>query len=563
MNDESHNEQLNPCVGLYLRPDIQELIRSNEEPSPSVLHEISSRLQVIHKGELLGELEQEARAYASILHPIRKIPIEVLFNILGTVALPQLGKSLPETYLPRAKINPLEPMRTLLALNQVCSRWRAIMLSSPQFWSYISLITTNTIDWEDSESVVYDLLDQQLERSQNHPLTIALEFRKSKAYLDSHIATPLSPLNNLMSHSGRWERLFVKNTCLFEFVPIKSTLSSLRVLHISIPSHQSMGPLAPSSPWWQKGADVFKAAPVLEEIWLKCPPNLVPHLPWDQILRFRLKPTHSSGRALSLLYKTSKLTSCILDDTAPHAMETSLQFAPLSDRVKLHSLRSLTFNIYDNMEPDTQRGIYQVLGWISAPALESLEFSGVELDQDFLDAFAWSLQNSCSSSRLKQFRLATRRSAPALLVNFLQILPPGVTHLSLKFNTKYYDAGHSGNVIFQALRIRSPESSSHVLLPHLETLYVHTNGYTADLLDMLESRLQSNLNSPVADPVSDSTNILPLKHCTIKGRDAVGGNLLSETRANAFRAGGLNLEIVLHPLPSDSETSIISEVRVF
>ncbi|KAJ3936252.1 MAG: hypothetical protein NXY57DRAFT_986473 [Lentinula lateritia] len=564
MNDESSNEQLKPCVDLYLRPDIQELIRSNQEPSPSVLDEISSRLQVIHQGELLEELEQEARAYGSILHPIRKIPTEVLFNILGKVAMPQLGKSLPETYLPRAIINTLEPMRTLLAITQVCSRWREIMLSSPQFWSYISLITTNTIDWEDSESVMYDLLDQQLERSQNHPLTVAIEFRKSEGFLDPHIATPMSPLNNLMGHSERWERLFVKNTRLFEFIPIKSTLLSLRVLHISIRGDQIMSLFAPSSPGWQKCVDVFKVAPVLEEIWLKCPPNLVIDLPWTQILRFRLKPTHNSGSTLSFLNKMSNLTSCILDDTAPHAMETSLQFAPPSYRVKLHSLQSLTFNIFNNLEPDMQRGIYQVLGWISAPALESLDFSGVELDQDFLDAFAWSMQNSCSSSRLQKFRLATRRSSPALLVNFLQILPPTVTHLSLKFNTKYYDAGHSGNVMFQALRIRSPESSSYVLLPHLETLCVHTNGYTADLLDMLESRLQSNLNSTVADPTS-GTNVLPLKNCAIKGRDAVGGNLISATQANALRAGGLHLEIVLHPLPGplDSESLIISDVRGF
>ncbi|KAJ4484974.1 hypothetical protein C8J55DRAFT_33399 [Lentinula edodes] len=562
MNDGSSNEQLKPCVDLYLRPDIQELIRSNEEPLPSVLDEISSRLQVIHRGELLEELEQEAHAYESILHPIRKVPTEVLFNILGMVAMPQLGKSLPETYLPRAMINTLEPMRTLLAITQVCSRWREIMLSSPQFWSYISLISINTIDWEDLEPAMYGLLDQQLQRSQNHPLTVAIEFRKSEGFLDPHIATPMSPLDNLMRHSERWERLFVKNTRLFEFIPIKSTLSSLRVLHISILSDQSTSLFPPSSPRWQKCVDVFKVAPVLEEIWLKCPPNLVLDLPWNQVLRFRLKPTHNSGNTLSFLNKMPNLTSCILDDTAPHAMETSLQFAPPSYRVKLHSLQSLTFNIFNNLEPDMQRGIYQVLGWISAPALESLDFSGVELDQDFLDAFAWSMQNSCSSSRLKKFRLAARRSSPALLVNFLQILPPTVTHLSLKFNTKYYDAGHSGNVMFQALRIRSTRSSSYVLLPHLETLYVHTNGYTADLLDMLESRLQSNLNSTVADPASD-TNVLPLKHCAIKGRDVVGGNLISETRANAFRAGGLHLKIVLHSLPSDSETPIISGARVF
>ncbi|GAW07093.1 F-box-like domain protein [Lentinula edodes] len=169
MNDASSNEQFKPCVDLYLRPDIQELIRSNEEPSPSVLDEISSRLQVIHQGELLEELEQEARAYGSILHPIRKVPTEVLFNILGMVAMPRLGESLPETYLPRAMINTLEPMRTLLAITQVCSRWREIMLSSPQFWSYISLITTNTIDWEDLEIIL--LPSQSSSASQKDFLT--------------------------------------------------------------------------------------------------------------------------------------------------------------------------------------------------------------------------------------------------------------------------------------------------------------------------------------------------------------------------------------------------------
>ena len=130
-------------------PDLLQFLNTNEPPSDIE----SLRLTLANKLEKIGDLDahiQEVRQqlrelllqrwlirhqadkYKTVLHPIRRIPVEVFQNIFLFCADKIRG------FTP----NSLDPTSTTWTIPRVSGAWRAIALSFPRLWANIHIPET-------------------------------------------------------------------------------------------------------------------------------------------------------------------------------------------------------------------------------------------------------------------------------------------------------------------------------------------------------------------------------------------------------------------------------------
>ncbi|KAJ7589859.1 hypothetical protein C8J56DRAFT_585988 [Mycena floridula] len=222
-------------------PQIKLLLESNFPPSDFqesnlreavvegnlCLQDLKSRIEKMRQ-DLEGlvrereEKEKEMTNYKDILHPIRRLPREILSEIF----LSFINEELEED----ESKSSLDPLSTQWIIPRVSRHWRSVALSLSRMWSTIRLNDEDfdIINLDDSgRQRTLLMLGVQLCRSGSYQLSISIS-----SGLDTASSHPLLQL--LFPTSCRWKDLLllVPVTFLPALGPIRGSLSSLHTLHI-------------------------------------------------------------------------------------------------------------------------------------------------------------------------------------------------------------------------------------------------------------------------------------------------------------------------------------------
>ncbi|KAJ7596085.1 hypothetical protein C8J56DRAFT_924008 [Mycena floridula] len=233
------------------------------------LRELDDRIAAVRKDlELLEEeraaKDKDLQRYKSVIHPIRRIPTEILSEIFLTFADEEVGEfNLASSLDPRS-------MNWIFSL--VSSYWRSVAVSLPQLWSTVRIShddleleqegtekeaddeeegsedeSDNKDDEEESDAVDWPTLFQrpltrleiQLQRSASRQLTVSFINSESIANVQPH---PV--LQMLLPTAPRWKALlyhtgsFGSYPC-HEIVQIILLLPNLEILDIICKSHEN------------------------------------------------------------------------------------------------------------------------------------------------------------------------------------------------------------------------------------------------------------------------------------------------------------------------------------
>ncbi|KAK0243586.1 hypothetical protein EDD85DRAFT_874913 [Armillaria nabsnona] len=222
---------------------------------------------------------EDAKALSS---PVRRLPPDVLRAIcLDVVPSPWEIMSTLDNH---SGLNHTKPPWTL---SQVCRSWRSTIVSSPELWSSMSLVLSNSF----SSSIFSQMfmLGLRFERSQNAPLTVAFF---SGSDISSHpllslVITRVSAIKNLRIESP-FQSLTTLSFC-------RGRLALLHDLKIdttrgSGASFGVFGSMAPVAPMAERNIDAFEYAPNLRRFSAYgMLPHPIPFVPWTQLTHFGLQ----------------------------------------------------------------------------------------------------------------------------------------------------------------------------------------------------------------------------------------------------------------------------------
>ena len=231
---------------IQVHPQVAALLASNDVPPDSEaticqssIHTIEQDVEIIdtHIAHLQGIVNglqalkqkrvEDSRPYRKILHPVRRLPVEILSKIFRDACPPLRIEPMASRLDFESSIN---ADRCPWTLTLVSSRWRQVALSAPRIWSTIIInleVTRNRtvgqLEWTDAHS---HLLALQLQRSRPSLLTVVIV---------THTPLPLDHplLPTLLHTSPRWERLAVWNESLRALSPIQGKLSALHTLQLA------------------------------------------------------------------------------------------------------------------------------------------------------------------------------------------------------------------------------------------------------------------------------------------------------------------------------------------
>ncbi|KAK7027285.1 hypothetical protein VNI00_015374 [Paramarasmius palmivorus] len=232
----------------------------------------------------VSHLAQKIAKYRPLLSPIRRMPSDILREIF--------------TLSNSGRIRPL-CIPVPLSLSAVCGRWREVALQTPALWSSIDIFLQE--EWEKNGQ--YNHLHRTvltfLERSQNVPLDIILNF---DGILPDSDATSI--LDALVAHSWRWQRLKLGNTleeCLRHqaFAPLESKgLPMLRTLALLDSREASIDDDTICNGYICR---LFTCCPQLTSLRVKvdAPFTVQDSLPWQQIQKLEVRDsTCAAGLAV-------------------------------------------------------------------------------------------------------------------------------------------------------------------------------------------------------------------------------------------------------------------------
>ena len=205
-----------------------------------------------------SELELQITYQTGLLSPIRRLPNELLLEIL--------------LYSSGGRVNVCSPRSDIWKFERVCKKWRDISLSS-EIWSSIDVSLESMAPWNPGTPItmVAHLAELCLRRSRDRSLSVKFE----------EIGSPVNfkDIFDIFSpYSNRWEELFLSLSMLPAESPILDYgLTRLNFLRFS-------GAYKGSTP-----LDTFKYAQQLHRLHLFSVPKPLRSLllPWSQITDFK------------------------------------------------------------------------------------------------------------------------------------------------------------------------------------------------------------------------------------------------------------------------------------
>ncbi|KAG7098426.1 hypothetical protein E1B28_000378 [Marasmius oreades] len=341
--------------------------------------------------ELIQEkrrMENQLQSFRPLTHPIRRLPNEALTRIfrfcvevegpkdvwaytnpndLSEVDMVDL-KSRHASQYPGSLNTRNSPWK----VGQVCKRWRSLVSSLPQLWTYIDL------NWDSIAEIhpnVASFLALQLQRSEGKLLSVSL-------FSYSNDGTPRSFNDTLMkmvcASSNRWLEASIRVDAigLLLLSPFRGTFSKLESLHLHLLSSGNGWPGLDDQS--QKSLfNVFDITPALNQLVLSG--DFVPLLnipvqfPWLQITTYISRDYGAWYRDyddhFNLLPKMTNLEKCFLDLAVPDDPDPSL---PETPHLIFPNLRTLVLR---NAHVEGRSAFEPVLKWLTLPALKKLRLT--------------------------------------------------------------------------------------------------------------------------------------------------------------------------------------------
>ncbi|KAJ8073126.1 hypothetical protein PM082_019994 [Marasmius tenuissimus] len=487
------------------------LSRSNDPPDSSFMHE-QLLSQHIQTSECLRELDekikrlsdslvslQEERAplaerqrlQASILHPIRRVPPEILTEVFRICTANDATEQSMPFLCPDDWLSfpgSLDTRKAPWILGQVCRGWREVATSASDLWTQISVPFKSKASSR-LLSALNRNLRLQLERSHKRPLTVA--------HRDPYggIENPL--LLVLRNSHSRWERAFLDGSIetFRHLVPSGASFPLLKTLQLSFDvDHWEDNPPYIS----------FSNTPTLERLTLCGDLTAVlctnHQIPWKSVIHYASRDfttcTPPTDNQFLILPKLENIETCVIDTS-----EGEYVGVPSTPSLELKFLHTLVISYPEILEGDSS--IPSLLRWLVLPALRVLRFPiGLEFPGDVIDLLN---RSSCELEELVIENMGdTMLQVPGDLARLFQVRPLrtlrtlGIGGMRNGFSKV---ARRTSDTIFKA--IVPTDHQGNLVLPDLRRLIL-CHGQCMEwtdevLLEMLTLRRQHHSTTAFGD----------------------------------------------------------------
>ncbi|KAK1225810.1 hypothetical protein PQX77_011221 [Marasmius sp. AFHP31] len=391
MNREALSEKILALSTSNHPPSSYEQLRTQYIASSTALEVLDLRIQELSASltSLKKERAREAERkwlYVSILHPIRRLPPELLAEIFririhNDVDLQWRGK------FPGS----LNTRKVPWVLGQVCRTWRLVVLSTPDLWAKVDVSWAGTVSSECAASLEW-LMSLHVERARGQPLDISF-YSGSLSSDSSHGRLQDKFLSLLCSRASqsRSARLEGDVNGLVHLRRFGGTFHSLKSLEIHFSDDDwTMDLISPFR--------IFEDCPSLTQFALRGDPAVLlqeeNQIPWGQITRYEARETQDwipdNRQHFEVLSKLVRVEVCVLDTSLPNPSNPP---PPALATLSFHFLHTLilryAFHVVD-------MSMSSLLNWLVSPSLRILQFpNGLDcLDElvDFLDRSQCSLE---------------------------------------------------------------------------------------------------------------------------------------------------------------------------
>ncbi|KAK0438587.1 hypothetical protein EV421DRAFT_2021195 [Armillaria borealis] len=402
-------------VQPHRSPRIQHLLSINEPPlegeqatlratvsrGSSVLSDLDTQITEV-RAILDALLRDRAQAAANIqdakhiLHPIRRLPEDILREIFSSCVSPQ------EAYLYKndTGIVPcLDAGNPCWTLSQTCRRWRYVALGTPSLWSCIDLDFDGFTRMQ-SMRVAFKL-GLNVERSGSRNLMVRI---RSQSDIVDHPALAI-----LLTCAGRWKNVDINMPAnSFHGLSVcRGLFHSLQYLRLQFHDDRP----SPDSGI----LDAFEFAPSLS--FLLSGPNFnLRHIPWSQITVY--SACGMDQHCIDMLKRMSSLRSLRV-----YCGRGALPVSP----VNLAKLETLTLADRYIPGPPPAAHVIQCFNALSMPALKRLVLVYTEL-------LRWTFPsaNPCYITTLEvEGHIGVHPGNVPRLVEFLSAIP-ALSHLILR-----------------------------------------------------------------------------------------------------------------------------------
>ncbi|KAL0574893.1 hypothetical protein V5O48_007065 [Marasmius crinis-equi] len=365
--------------------DFLSLSRSNDPPVSAVEKirmEYTETLQTLetldsHIDQLYASIasfqakrapfEAKKRLYTSILHPIRRLPPEILSEIfLICTVTDRRNITFPNEDKNMRLAGSLNTCRMPWVLGQVCRNWRLVARSTTGLWTQVELSRMPANLSQERAAWFEMVLDTQLQRCGERPLTI---FYKIAARQERHLQEQL--LSLLCSRSSQWEHVFLEGN-LRSFAPLSrccGLVTSLKTLHIRFSEDDGrwVTDLNGSAPF-----SVFEDIPSLERLAISGDTRVIlqgdNQLPWGRVVHYASRESDNWWPDLNehfqVLPRLQNVQTCALDVAFPNSPGL-----PSQPTLELRFLHTLVLAIPDGSGVDV---VEPLLGWLVLPSLRIL-----------------------------------------------------------------------------------------------------------------------------------------------------------------------------------------------
>ncbi|KAJ7359791.1 hypothetical protein DFH08DRAFT_417356 [Mycena albidolilacea] len=276
--------------------DFHRLLTSNDIPLDSeipFIRDIASDEQkqvdtleaaIVQLTRKRDEMVENIRQHCAILSPIRRVPPELVCEILALSLSSEDDGDMAN-----------EPP---WHLGHICRFWRHCVLAYPALWSSITIPSSSS-----DPRPFLSMLEIQLVRCADAPLRVCWS-----PYDDRNIADPGS-VNLVLAHSSRWRILVLDIRCKF-YVPV--SLDWLRPANGRLLALETFKVTGTRSR--VEIPDIFSTIPSLRNVflsnWTFKVRTSVPAIPWAQITRY--SGIFDPDKQIEILEAAANLVSCAL-----------------------------------------------------------------------------------------------------------------------------------------------------------------------------------------------------------------------------------------------------------
>ena len=397
------------------------------------------------------EISEHITKHKAFLSPVRGIPDEVLAEIF-ICCLPQFERE-------GKRSSSFRRLQAPLLLAQICSRWRAIALSTQKLWSFIH------IDYGPltAESDVAQM-SLWLERSGTHLLSLVLRERIDPSNY-THEDRALI-LDTILSSSRRWQDV--------EICALRETVDYLSPIRNALPALQSVALRMNNTNFQQPCiCDAFEIAPALRTVDLGV--DVLPttfKFPWIHLTDFASHDTmFTPPECLEILRLCPRLISCWFGILYDHPIEPT---TPPLQHFHLINFR---------LPPESHLGSF--FDCLTLPALGAvcLDQAQTSVTQGWPGPQFLNLLRR-SSCTLHKFTWALDSVKIENILPCLEIMP------DLKELQIFPDLGHSLPELLKSLTLGKPDGAERQLCPKLQAIQLSVDhAFDAKVLsDFVKSR---------------------------------------------------------------------------